>query len=133
MTSGRVRQVRRGVFRAALGVSLLMALAGVLLNVAVPKWFTMHDQTIVTITSGSMTPTIGVGDMVVLQKTTPTTDLKVGDIVTFNEGLNGPDPGVKYVSHRIVREMTVDGQKGLWMQTKGDANRTPDPNLTPES
>jgi signal peptidase len=64
--------------------------------------------------SGSMEPTINMGDMVV---TTPITSnaIKVGDIVAFNDGKEFP------ITHRVIN-ITEGG-----FITKGDANEDPDP------
>jgi signal peptidase len=64
--------------------------------------------------SGSMEPTINMGDMVV---TTPITSnaIKIGDIVAFNDGKEFP------ITHRVIN-ITEGG-----FITKGDANEDPDP------
>ena len=107
-----------------------MVLAGLTLNLVIPYWVKAHDQVIVTITSGSMRPLIEPGDQLVIQKMTPETDIKTGDIVTFSDGTPG---STKLTSHRVIAETEVKDQEGLWIQTQGDANKTPDANLTPES
>lgn len=74
------------------------------------------------IVTGSMEPTIKVGD-IILSKDADTKDLKEGDIVTFNgeEGdLNG-----KIVTHRIVSIYDENGE--TYIITRGDANTADDP------
>lgn len=70
--------------------------------------------------SGSMEPTINMGDMVV---TTPITSnaIKVGDIVAFNDGKEFP------ITHRVIN-ITEGG-----FITKGDANEDPDPMIRSSS
>jgi signal peptidase len=132
MTSHQARtRVRRGAFRAALGVSLLAFTVGAILNLVLPFWWQSHGQTIVTITSGSMRPLIEPGDSLLIRQGVPVTDLAVGDVVTFNEAAGAAAP--KLVSHRIKEIRTVPGQDGLWLQTQGDANSVPDPDLSPAS
>ena len=66
--------------------------------------------------SGSMQPTLNVGDIVVIQKT-PIETLKQGDIIQYT------DNNVTYV-HRIYAIDTDAQQK--YIITKGDANDLPD-------
>ena len=64
--------------------------------------------------SGSMSPAMGQGDLVIDLPTTATTTYRVGDIITFH-----PTPGYT-TTHRIV---AVDAGG---ISTKGDANPSPD-------
>ncbi len=52
------------------------------------------------------------------------TDLAVGDVVSMKIG---PEHAV--FTHRIIR--IVERDDGLWIETKGDANTTADPAITP--
>ncbi|HEY2812338.1 MAG TPA: signal peptidase I [Acidimicrobiales bacterium] len=63
--------------------------------------------------TGSMTPTLNPGDLVIDH---PTAQVRQGDVVTF--GVSSGHDGV--VTHRVAN---VDGDH---IQTKGDANATPD-------
>lgn len=70
--------------------------------------------TFLSVLSGSMTPTLNVGDLIVAEVVQPG-DLRAGDVVTFR------DPaGDRYVTHRV--------QSVLWrgeiadVVTRGDAN-----------
>lgn len=65
------------------------------------------------IMSGSMTPTIGIYDMVVLD--TRTQSFQPGDVITF-------ETGGQFVTHRIV-QITTSGR----ILTRGDANQANDP------
>ncbi len=65
--------------------------------------------------SGSMEPTIGTGDVVVVRKIAPL-DAHVGDVVTFRS----PDNPAKIITHR-VRSMQATGDT-VGFVTKGDAN-----------
>lgn len=65
------------------------------------------------VATGSMVPTLPVNTLVV---DTPTTDVKVGDVITFQEtGMNEP------VTHRLI-QINKDGS----LITQGDANPTAD-------
>src|SRR4051812_16967761 len=72
-----------------------------------------------TVLTGSMTPTIPVGSIVVVQPVDPRT-LKVGDVATYQ-----PEPGKPtFITHRIVKIKT---DKGVTAYTfKGDANPAAD-------
>ena len=70
--------------------------------------------------SGSMTPTIRRGAIVVLTEV-DASELKVGDIVTFRN----PEKRSTLVTHRIVAVESSD--QGRVFVTKGDANRVGDP------
>lgn len=70
----------------------------------------------------SMGASIPMGAAVVLDKVPPTS-LAVGDVVSLQSG-----PGRAIFTHRIIRLAERDA--GLWLETQGDANATPDPSLT---
>ncbi|MEM0212120.1 MAG: signal peptidase I [Candidatus Methanomethylicia archaeon] len=74
------------------------------------------------VASGSMQPTLNIGDVIVIKGANPG-ELKVGDIIVFNP----PKPyysGVPWV-HRIISIQKINGE--LYIKTKGDANIYPDP------
>jgi signal peptidase I len=91
----------------AVGFALTIAAAA-----AVPALFGMHSFTIL---SGSMTPTIRVGDVVVDRSMAPL-DARVGDIVTFNS----PGNSARLITHRVIR-MRALGDNVSFV-TRGDAN-----------
>lgn len=70
------------------------------------------------IVSGSMEPTLEINDVVVVQKCPPS-QLKKGDIITFEQ--DG-----RIISHRILNVIGKKGQTKF--ETKGDNNLIPDPN-----
>jgi signal peptidase I len=110
---GAVRRTL-GAMRAFVLAGLLGAVvAGVLVFVvSIPFGFRS-----LTIMSGSMVPTLGVGDVVMERQIAPL-DLRVGDIVTFRD----PTDQKTLITHRVrgfkVHDGTVD------VVTKGDANNT---------
>jgi signal peptidase len=67
------------------------------------------------ILSGSMEPTLDVGDLVVDRRVQPL-DVHPGDIVTFRD----PDDDTRLLTHRVV-QYRVSGSKA-YVVTKGDAN-----------
>lgn len=95
--------ISRGIYYAA----------GLILNVSTP---------FLVVASGSMQPTLNIGDVIIIKRVNPE-ELKVGDIIVFNP----PQPyynGVPWV-HRIVSIQKVGNE--IYFKTKGDANTYPDP------
>jgi len=76
------------------------------------------------VVSGSMSPQIDAGDMVVI-RAVPTDSIRVGDVITFTSA------GVGRTTHRVVE--VVDRGNGHYFRTKGDANENPDPGLVDPS
>ncbi len=77
----------------------------------------------VVVVSGSMEPTIRVGDLVIVTRVSPTS-LTPGNVILYRKG-----DGL--VLHRIVSIEVEDGQTII--KTKGDANNAPDPwTVSPE-
>jgi signal peptidase len=72
-----------------------------------------------TVISGSMRPTLEVGDVVIIAEASPDT-VKLGDIIQFRQ------PNGITVVHRVVEVREVEG--GKVFITKGDANSGPDAN-----
>lgn len=100
---------------------LLLALVGVLafaITVLTILPRATHGVAL-TVLTGSMTPGIPVGSIVVDRPVDPGT-LHVGDIATYQK-----EPGkAEYITHRIIK---IDASKTPTMFTfKGDANRGPD-------
>jgi signal peptidase I len=71
------------------------------------------------ILSGSMSPSMDVGDLVVVAPQSPD-DLKVGDVIVFQSPI-----GNGLICHRIIAITQEDGS--LVFHTKGDNNEDPDP------
>ncbi len=72
----------------------------------------------VAVVSGSMEPTIHIGDVVIVEKVEDNYDkLKIGEVLVFNyEGVT--------IVHRIVNIIEDNGH--YYFYTKGDANNAPD-------
>ena len=71
------------------------------------------------IVSGSMEPTLQIGDLVIV-KTTKQEEIRKNDIITFSqEGYS--------ITHRIVNIIQKDGK--VYYQTKGDRNTANDEEL----
>lgn len=72
---------------------------------------------VMTVLSGSMSPYLSAGDMIVIKETNPVL-LKEGDVITYkqNSGL--------IVTHRIIELLGDENE--LMFRTKGDANNVED-------
>jgi signal peptidase len=103
--------------RRLLAFSFLAVVAAALgVLIVVPR--AVHG-TAMTVLTGSMTPSIPVGSVVIVQPVDPRT-LHVGDVATYQ-----PEPGKPtFITHRITKIKT---DKGVSTYTfKGDANPTAD-------
>jgi signal peptidase len=134
---GQVRSPRRWYLRAlTTTVTVLISLVAVLtITIAVGSRTSADGQRVVfghpvmTIISGSMTPTIAVGDIVVDAPVTAAqaSDLHVGQIISFRAA-----PGsAEFITHRIVAVRVTGG--AVSYITKGDANNTADATPRPAS
>jgi signal peptidase len=110
----------RRVCDSLLIALILVVLFGVVLGRLVP----MTGRTTLIIGGGSMEPAIPIGAAVVVDPVRPA-DLAVGDVVSLRTGTN-----LKSIfTHRVTR--IVQHDDGFWVETKGDANASVDPSLTP--
>jgi signal peptidase len=69
------------------------------------------------ISSGSMTPTLQVGDVIITVEASPN-DIKIGDIIQYSREN-------EIIAHRVVDIQQQEGTK--YFITKGDDNNAPDP------
>ena len=99
---------------AALCVASLLAIIALL--VVLPR---LQGGAALTVLSGSMTPTIGVGSMVVVRPIDPAS-VRPGDIITFQAASGKSD----LITHRAVR-IQLDTEPPSII-TKGDANPVED-------
>ncbi len=90
-----------------LAVNVWMMFQRLVMDVPLPSIF---GYTHATVVSGSMSPTLNVGDMVIYQVQD---QYAVDDIIIFQQG-------DYFVTHRIV------GEDDGWFITKGDYNNTTD-------
>jgi signal peptidase len=79
---------------------------------------------LLAVASGSMEPTLNIGDLIIVQGITNASEVKAapypeGDIVVFYR------PGTnELIVHRVIKKVN---NNGVWyFQTKGDANDSPD-------
>jgi signal peptidase len=107
--------------RLVLLAFMLLVAAAITVVIVLPR---ASNGAALTVLTGSMTPTISVGSVVIVRPVDPQT-LEVGDIATYQV-----KPGQDvYITHRIIKIQQSDS--GLSFIFKGDANRGRD--LTPVS
>lgn len=111
-------------YRIALGLAAVLAVYATV----VPWMIQRSGERLVTITSGSMAPGIPVGATQGIHEPADRTALQPGQIITFKATGNGT-----VISHRIVQRLETAKLGGVYYQTKGDANRTADPDLASAS
>ena len=123
VTTPQVEPRRRSFGRSTSIIeTILLILVGLvvvlLLAIDVGPRFLPYQALVVR--SGSMSPAIPTGSLVFYKKV-QASQLKVGDIIVFNE----PGTTNTKVTHRIKAIRT--GPTGTYFVTKGDANGIPDP------
>ena len=133
----QVESPRRWYLRAlSTTVTVLIALVAVLtITIAIGSKTSADGQRVVfghpvmTIISGSMTPTIAVGDIVVDAPVTAAqaSHFHVGQIISFRATPGSPE----IITHRIVAVRVQDG--AVSYITKGDANNSADSTPRPAS
>jgi signal peptidase len=112
VTSPRIRFVGARIVSAALLWTIGGVLFGICMAVTLPFFFGIKSLTVL---SGSMEPTIHVGDIVVVRQIAAA-NARVGDVVTFRD----PSDPDKLVTHRVRTIAISDG--AVAFETKGDAN-----------
>ncbi|MDQ6755033.1 MAG: signal peptidase I [Actinomycetota bacterium] len=116
-----VRRRRSVLARAAGGAVTVLLIAAALAFVALAIAPRIMGYQTLTMLTGSMSPLINPGDVVI---TAPTAaeSIKVGDIITYH---------IPVEDHRVETHRVVDVARGpngaITVQTKGDANNGKDP------
>jgi len=109
----RIRLTRKGEKQAIYWTAIALI-------AVIAVWSTtgLLGFTPTVIASGSMQPTLNVGDIAITVKT-PTKAIKIGDIIQFYRA-SGEPPTI----HRVIDK--YEGGGLTWFITKGDANNAPD-------
>ena len=84
---------------------------------------TVFGYSLHRIVSGSMIPELEIGDVIVSTKVTDTSDIHMGDIITFQGGSSFDH---QKVTHRVLVAPYNDGRGNTVLVTKGDANEIDD-------
>ena len=101
-------------------INFILVIQGAINPDKVPGIFGFKPMMVMT---ESMEDYILAGDVIVIKEIDPTT-LVEGDVITFFDPLGN---GSTTVTHRIID--VVEDETGLWFQTQGDNNNTPDREL----
>lgn len=121
--AGSIRSAVRGVLSASAKAISIVWITLVIVAFVAPAIVVLFGRELMIVTSGSMAPELGIGDVAIIDDRAPES-LSGGDVITFR-----PIGSQTLTTHRIVARRWVRGR--LYFQTKGDANETPDPNLAP--
>lgn len=116
--SGRPARILRRSLTIITTTLFALALASFLALAIGPRIFGYHTLTMLT---GSMSPLINPGDVVVT-KPVPASDIKVGDIITYHI----PIEDQRVETHRVT-QVSAKPDGSIVVQTKGDANNGLDP------
>lgn len=115
-------RIIKNTFFAVILTLLVAILIVTMLSRVSGKAPSLMGISVYRISSGSMAPTLQVGD-VILSRACDPVELKVNDIVTY-EGVSGEFEG-KTVTHRVVKEPYLDGGD-YYIVTRGDNNPADD-------
>ena len=114
----RAKAVANRTISILSSVMVVVAIAAFLLLAVGPRVFGYQTSTMLT---GSMSPLINPGDVVVTVPT-PISEIRVGDIITYHI----PVEDHRVETHRVAEVLTnADGSVAV--RTKGDANSGADP------
>ncbi len=111
-------------------VAKLIMLAVLVISISYGGWaalrFTLAtEHPVLVVVSGSMVPTLNVGDIIFI-KGTPVEKTSVGTIIVFHS----PREYDTLVVHRVVQK--VNSGEAVYFKTKGDFNRYTDDWTVPE-
>lgn len=117
-SGGTAAKVASAVGRILLALLLTAAVATFLFLAVGPRFLPYQTSTMLT---GSMSPLINPGDVVVSARI-PVSDLQVGDVITYSI----PIDDHKIETHRVI-SIERDAAGATSVITKGDANQAVDP------
>ena len=98
---------------------------GILAIIVIGGWFGLitalgTSTPFFVVSSGSMLPTLKVGDIIVIRGGGKVDNLQVGDVIVFKQ----PQNGDRVIVHRVFRIDQIGGETGI--VTKGDNNPSQD-------
>lgn len=114
------------LFAVIASLSIVMAVAT---HLSAKGQYVLFGHPLMTVLSGSMTPVIRTGDLIIDNPVTAaqTRHLHSGQIISFRAAPGSPE----FITHRIVAVRVQDG--AVSYITKGDANNTADATPRPAS
>jgi signal peptidase len=119
----RLSAIRIATLRRVCDSLLIALIVVVLFGVVLGRIVPMTGRTTLIVGGGSMAPAIPLGAAVIVDPVAQH-DIAVGDVVSLRSG-----PVKAVFTHRVTR--VVSATDGVWVETKGDANPSIDPSLTP--
>jgi len=114
----------KGLAKGLVGVLLPLAVLVSLVFLSAPLLLAVSNLKAMYVTSGSMGPTIRVGDALLIRPLSGGSSITPGDVVTYRSVHNEA-----MITHRVKAVKQIQGV--TYYQTQGDANSTPDPDLIP--
>ena len=118
----RFRRKRRNLIINLLTITIpLISVAAIYLGL---QKILATGTPLITVASGSMSPALETGDLVIIQGTPPN-NIQIGDIIVFDS------PEGTRTIHRVTRIQTLTNGT-IKFKTKGDANPDEDTYWTPE-
>ena len=121
--AGDMSRCVKGLLKGLMGVLVLFAVLSasvILLAYFLPALFGLKTM---YVTSGSMEPSIRTGDALLVRSLSGGSSVAAGDVITYR---NDHNDGM--TTHRVKAVKQIQGM--TYYQTQGDANSTPDPDLT---
>ncbi len=88
----------------------------------------LFGYSILRISSGSMSPELNVGDVILSKNTDDPAEVKVDDVITY-KGESGEIDG-RHVTHKVIAAPHDDGSGKIVLQTKGIANEIADAEIS---
>ena len=113
----------KGLLKGLMGVLVLFAVLSasvILLAYFLPALFGLKTM---YVNSGSIEPSIRTGDALLVRSLSGGSSITAGDVITYRS-----DHNEAMVTHRVKALKEIQGM--TFYQTQGDANSTPDPDLT---
>jgi len=113
------------ITRQLLELGVVALVLTVVVAMAFARGAGLTGRTALIVNGPSMEPAISRGAAIIVEPVAAGS-LAVGDVVSLRVG-----PEQAIFTHRIVR--IVDRPDGVWIETQGDANATPDASIIPAS
>ena len=125
MKNNKIKKCIENIFNCILNILLIIITILIIIGIYYifqikiqnKNYANMFGYTFFEVATGSMSPTIEIGDVVIVKITK---DVKENDIIVYNEGKS-------FVTHRLIK---INQDKII---AKGDANNTEDKPITQEN
>lgn len=122
------------IFDICFTVFVYLVAAAIIIGAVLFAFSTRPDKSLFgyryyNVLTGSMSPVYNVGDMIFVKVSDKGSDIKVGDVITFNPSLDSD----AYLTHRVTEKIeNYEGTGKTCFRTKGDANDSGDSFLIEE-